>query len=73
MAELGLDHLLVPVGASGASIWSRGRLRMMPDGLNLGVPTRWWPLLRSGILAPASRSGWPGTWSPRTWDRDGLR
>ena len=25
----------------------------MPDGLNLGVPTRWWPLLRSGVLSPA--------------------
>jgi len=43
----------VPVGASGASIWARGRLRPMPEGLNLGVPTRWWPLFRSGILSPA--------------------
>jgi len=25
----------------------------MPPGLNLGVPTRWWPLARSGILSPA--------------------
>jgi oxygen-dependent protoporphyrinogen oxidase len=24
----------------------------LPDGLNLGVPTRWWPLVRSGILGP---------------------
>ena len=51
--ELGLDDQLVPVGASGASIWARGRLRAMPAGLNLGVPTRWWPLVRSGILSPA--------------------
>jgi oxygen-dependent protoporphyrinogen oxidase len=51
--ELGLTDQLVPVGASGASIWARGRLRPMPDGLNLGVPTRWWPLARSGILSPA--------------------
>ena len=51
--ELGLSDQLVPVGASGASIWARGRLRSMPDGLNLGVPTRWWPLARSGILSPA--------------------
>jgi oxygen-dependent protoporphyrinogen oxidase len=50
--ELGVSDRLVPVGASGASIWSRGRLRLMPDGLNLGVPTRWWPLFRSGILSP---------------------
>jgi protoporphyrinogen/coproporphyrinogen III oxidase len=51
--ELGLTGQLVPVGAAGASIWSRGRLRAMPSGLNLGVPTRWWPLARSGILSAA--------------------
>ena len=50
--ELGLTGALVPVGASGAGIWARGRLRPMPTGLNLGVPTRWWPLFRSGILTP---------------------
>jgi oxygen-dependent protoporphyrinogen oxidase len=51
--ELGLTDALVPIGASGASIWARGRLRPMPEGLNLGVPTRWWPLVRRGILGPA--------------------
>ena len=51
--ELGLTGCLVPVGASGASVWARQRLRSMPDGLNLGVPTRWWPLVRSGIVSPA--------------------
>jgi oxygen-dependent protoporphyrinogen oxidase len=51
-AELGLTDELVPVGASGASIWARHRLRTMPEGLNLGVPTRWGPLARSGILSP---------------------
>ena len=51
--ELGLTDRLIPVGASGASVWARGRLRPMPAGLNLGVPTRWWPLVRSGILGPA--------------------
>jgi oxygen-dependent protoporphyrinogen oxidase len=50
--ELGLEGSLVAPGASGAALWSRGRLRMMPDGVNLGVPTRWWPLCRSGILSP---------------------
>jgi protoporphyrinogen/coproporphyrinogen III oxidase len=49
--QLGLADSLVPVGATGASIWARGRLRPMPDGLQLGVPTRWWPLARSGILS----------------------
>ncbi len=51
-AELGLAEELVPVGTTGASVWARGRLRPMPEGLNLGVPTRWWPLARSGIVSP---------------------
>jgi protoporphyrinogen/coproporphyrinogen III oxidase len=50
--ELGLTEDLVPVGASGASVWGRGHLRRLPAGLNLGVPTRWLPLFRSGILSP---------------------
>lgn len=50
--ELGISDELVPVGATGASIWARGTLRSMPEGSTLGVPTRWWPLARSGILSP---------------------
>jgi oxygen-dependent protoporphyrinogen oxidase len=50
--ELGIADQLVPVGASGASILARGRLRPMPSGLALGVPTRWRPLVRSGLLSP---------------------
>jgi oxygen-dependent protoporphyrinogen oxidase len=49
--ELGITDELVPVGASGAAVLARGRLRALPSGLNLGVPTRWWPLARSGILS----------------------
>ena len=51
--ELGLDDQLVPVGATGAGLWARGALRAMPEGLSLGIPTRWLPLARSGILSPA--------------------
>jgi oxygen-dependent protoporphyrinogen oxidase len=50
--QLGLSGELVPVGATGASIWARGRLRPMPEGLSLGIPTRWRPLVRTGILGP---------------------
>lgn len=50
--ELGLGEELVAPGVAGASVWARGRLRPLPDGLTLGVPTRWWPLARSGILGP---------------------
>ncbi len=49
-AELGLDGELVPPGARGAAVWARGRLRTLPDGLALGLPTRLAPLVRSGIL-----------------------
>jgi oxygen-dependent protoporphyrinogen oxidase len=38
--ELGAADQLEPVGASGAWVFARGRLRRLPDGLALGVPTR---------------------------------
>jgi oxygen-dependent protoporphyrinogen oxidase len=48
-AELGLTDDLVAPGVRRAYIWARGRLRPFPAGLVLGVPTRFGPLLRSGI------------------------
>ena len=36
--------------AGGAGVWARGRVRPLPDGLALGIPTRFWPSARSGIL-----------------------
>jgi len=48
--EIGLDEDLVPIGASGAAIWVRSRRRTLPSGLVLGVPTRFLPTARSGIL-----------------------
>ncbi|HEV7535161.1 MAG TPA: protoporphyrinogen oxidase, partial [Acidimicrobiia bacterium] len=33
-------------------VWSRGRLRELPEGLILGSPARAWSLLRSGLLSP---------------------
>lgn len=47
---VGLGGELVPIGATGASVWARGRLRPLPAALALGVPTRWWPVARSGVL-----------------------
>ncbi|MDA8365871.1 MAG: protoporphyrinogen oxidase [Actinomycetota bacterium] len=52
VAELGIADELVEVATGGASVFARGRLRPLPAGLALGVPTRWWPLARSGILSP---------------------
>ena len=37
--ELGLEEQLVPIAASGASIWLKGALEELPTGLVLGVPT----------------------------------
>jgi oxygen-dependent protoporphyrinogen oxidase len=51
-AEVGLGDRLRPVGASGASVYVRGALRRLPQALLVGVPTRWWPVARSGILGP---------------------
>jgi len=48
--EVGLADALVPIAGRGASVWARGRLRPLPDGLALGIPTRFWPTARSGVL-----------------------
>lgn len=37
--ELGLDEQLVPIAASGASIWLQGALEQLPVGMVLGVPS----------------------------------
>lgn len=48
--EIGLEGSLIPIAARGASVWSRGRLRVLPEGHAMGIPTRFWPTARSGIL-----------------------
>ncbi len=50
--ELGLADELVAPGSRTAYVWARGRLRPLPAGLALGVPTRLGPLARSGIVSP---------------------
>ncbi|HEY6426542.1 MAG TPA: FAD-dependent oxidoreductase, partial [Acidimicrobiales bacterium] len=37
--EVGLGDTLAPIGARGASVWARGRLRPLPESLALGIPT----------------------------------
>ncbi|CAN5125323.1 protoporphyrinogen oxidase [soil metagenome] len=50
--DLGLAAELVAPATSSAHLWSRGRLRRLPPGLALGVPTRFGPLARSRVLSP---------------------
>ena len=38
-------------------VWARGRVRPLPDGLALGIPTRFWPAARSGILGLRGQLG----------------
>ncbi|HWE67717.1 MAG TPA: protoporphyrinogen oxidase [Acidimicrobiales bacterium] len=55
--ELGLGDALVPIAGRGAGVWARGRIRPLPDGLALGIPTRFWPSARSGILGLRGQLG----------------
>jgi len=50
--QVGLGDELVAPGSRNAYVWARARLRPLPAGLALGVPTRLGPLARSGILSP---------------------
>ena len=55
--EVGVADALVPIAARGAAVWARGRLRTLPQGQALGVPTRFWPTARSGIVGPRGALG----------------
>jgi oxygen-dependent protoporphyrinogen oxidase len=48
--EVGLRDQLVPIAGRGAGVWARGQVRALPEGLALGIPTRFWPTVRSGVL-----------------------
>jgi protoporphyrinogen/coproporphyrinogen III oxidase len=52
--ELGLDDEMVTPAPAGAYVYSRGRLRRIPEGLMLGVPADLLPLARSGLLSPVA-------------------
>lgn len=50
-SELGLSDRLVAAATTRAAIWSRGRPRPLPDGMQMGVPSRPVALVASGILS----------------------
>ncbi|MDE3118260.1 MAG: protoporphyrinogen oxidase [Nitrospirota bacterium] len=52
-AKLGLSDRLVNTNPSGqgAFVYSRGKLRQLPEGLVLFVPSKLGPFLRSGLLS----------------------
>jgi len=51
--ELGLDTALTSPAIGSALVWSRGRLRRLPTGLVLGVPTDLDALAASGLVSDA--------------------
>ncbi len=49
--QVGLGDELVSPATAGARLWVRGRLRPLPEGLLMGVPTAIGPVARSGVLS----------------------
>ncbi len=68
--ELGIADRFISPASGTAYLVVGGKLRKLPEGLALGVPVRFWPLVTSGIVSPfaALRAGldlvrkddWPG-------------
>ena len=50
--DLGLSDRVVEPNGGGARIWSRKRLRSLPEGTMFGVPGGLLPLIRSRLLSP---------------------
>ncbi len=48
---LGLRGEIVGPAATGAFIWSRGKLRPLPAGATFGLPERVLPMVRSGLIS----------------------
>lgn len=49
--ELDLDDALIAPDTNRAWVWARGKVRPMPPGLSLGVPTDLFAVARSGIVS----------------------
>jgi protoporphyrinogen/coproporphyrinogen III oxidase len=50
---VGLGDALVHPATTGASVWTRGRLRPLPGRTVMGVPADLRPLVAGGLLSPA--------------------
>ncbi len=54
--KIGLgDHLIGTVPGRAVYVAARGRLYPLPEGLALGIPSRFLPLWRSGLLSPMEK------------------
>lgn len=54
--EIGLaDQVISTSGARTVYLRSRGRLRPLPDGMGMVLPTRLWPFVTTGILSPLDK------------------
>lgn len=50
--DLGLQDDLIAPEAMNTRIWIRGKLRPLPEGMYMGMPTEIFPLVSSGIVSP---------------------
>ena len=54
--ELGMSDEVISVsGVRTVSLRSRGRLRPLPAGMGMVLPTRLWPFVTTGILSPLDK------------------
>ncbi|HET7724427.1 MAG TPA: protoporphyrinogen oxidase [Propionibacteriaceae bacterium] len=54
--ELGLEDQLIRIrGARSVSLRARGRLRPLPQGMGMVLPTRLWPFVTTRILSPLDK------------------
>lgn len=50
ITELGLDDDLVRSKTGTSYIYVRNRLRQMPDGSVMGIPTKFWPMVKTDLF-----------------------
>ncbi len=52
--ELGIADRFVSPAVASARVLIGGKLKRLPEGLALGIPVRFWPLVTSGIVSPVA-------------------
>jgi protoporphyrinogen/coproporphyrinogen III oxidase len=56
ISELGLDDQVISIsGTRTVFLRSRGRLRPLPSGMGMVLPTKLWPFVTTGILSPLDK------------------
>ncbi|MFT8871268.1 MAG: protoporphyrinogen oxidase [Sporolactobacillus sp.] len=54
--DIGLENYLIPAHSGTYSVFVNGRLRVMPKGTVMGIPTKMLPMVTTGLVSPLGKA-----------------